>query len=290
MVLAIGIYANQGDAFAWMMSYNLTYPVLYDENAEVTPDFVPDLFPPYGLYAVPYSCIVDDGQIMQYTHEGYHYFPGDSTIYEIIEMVESLLTPELGASIEEVDFGLVPVDSSASLEIYLDNVRTGIVDVLSASVGGPPFSVDFTPGEIYAVDDSLLVTVTFEPSESGTFEDTLIIQSDAGDLSIPLTGEGQGSSVDRNDEFSPERFELIGNYPNPFNASTSIYFTLPGTAQVTIEVFDVSGANVAEIDGGLFNPGNHSMNFDASDLTSGIYFYRLSAGDFSATHKMILLR
>ena len=109
-------------------------------------------------------------------------------------------------------------------------------------------------------------------------------------MSIPLTGEGQGSSVDRNDEFSPERFELIGNYPNPFNASTSIYFTLPGTAQVTIEVFDVSGANVAEIDGGLFNPGNHSMNFDASDLTSGIYFYRLSAGDFSATHKMILLR
>ena len=94
-------------------------------------------------------------------------------------------------------------------------------------------------------------------------------------------------------ESSPETatcFALHSNYPNPFNASTEITFDLPRAMQTSLKVYDVLGREVAELAGGVMIAGYHAITFDASALSSGVYFYRLEAGEFGETRKMVLLK
>ena len=86
------------------------------------------------------------------------------------------------------------------------------------------------------------------------------------------------------------RTSLAQNYPNPFNPRTSIAFTLADASRVTLDVFDVSGRRVASLMTGVRPAGRHTIDFDASSLSSGVYSYRLVAGDFSKTRKMVLLK
>ena len=85
-------------------------------------------------------------------------------------------------------------------------------------------------------------------------------------------------------------YALHGNYPNPFNPTTEIMFDLPETGNVTLKVFDVMGREVAELVNGEKTAGQHTISFDARGLPSGVYICRMTAGSFSATHKMMLLR
>jgi len=88
----------------------------------------------------------------------------------------------------------------------------------------------------------------------------------------------------------PTQYTLSQNYPNPFNPSTKINFSLPQTGKVVITLFDALGRKVKDIVDQEFAVGNHSLNFDASNLTSGVYFYRLQSDNFVQTRKMVLLR
>ena len=85
-------------------------------------------------------------------------------------------------------------------------------------------------------------------------------------------------------------FELFQNYPNPFNPTTIIKYQIPGLSYVTIKVFDVLGNEVATLVNDEKPAGSYEVGFDGSNLTSGIYFYQLRAGDYTETKKMILLR
>jgi len=88
----------------------------------------------------------------------------------------------------------------------------------------------------------------------------------------------------------PSEFALLANYPNPFNASTNIRFALPEASQVNLSVFDITGRTVATVSRGEFGAGYHTMTFDASALSSGVYFYRLEAGSYVETKKMVLMK
>jgi len=83
---------------------------------------------------------------------------------------------------------------------------------------------------------------------------------------------------------------LTWNYPNPFNSSTTIHYTLPYDLNVTLKVFDSQGKEVSELVNGLQSSGTHSVTLNADGLMNGIYYYRLQAGTFSATKKLILLK
>ena len=85
-------------------------------------------------------------------------------------------------------------------------------------------------------------------------------------------------------------FKLMQNYPNPFNPTTSIEFSLPARCDIRLELVNVLGQVVKEIADGNYSAGNHSVSLDASHLASGIYFYRLQAGSFSDTKKLLLLK
>lgn len=88
----------------------------------------------------------------------------------------------------------------------------------------------------------------------------------------------------------PADFVLSQNYPNPCNPSTIISYDLPVNAQVTLKVFDVLGREIQTLVNELQSAGNHSVTFNASNLPSGVYFYRLQAGTFSQTMKLLLLK
>ncbi len=98
-----------------------------------------------------------------------------------------------------------------------------------------------------------------------------------------ITSVEDGSSL-------PNNYTLSQNYPNPFNPSTKISFSLPQSIKVKLTLFDVLGRNVQEIVNKEFSAGEHSINFNASNLNSGVYFYRIEAGSFVHSKKMILLK
>jgi hypothetical protein len=85
-------------------------------------------------------------------------------------------------------------------------------------------------------------------------------------------------------------FELEQNYPNPFNPGTTIKYKLPQASLVNLKVYNVLGQEVATLVDESQPAGIHAVQFDGSGLSSGVYFYRLSAGDFVQTRKLMLLR
>ena len=89
---------------------------------------------------------------------------------------------------------------------------------------------------------------------------------------------------------SPVKFKLLQNYPNPFNPATTIRFVVAEQTRVELTVFDAAGKKIRTLVNGLFKIGEHAVQFDASDLASGIYFYRISAGNYSESKKMLLIK
>jgi len=88
----------------------------------------------------------------------------------------------------------------------------------------------------------------------------------------------------------PRTFELGQNYPNPFNPTTLISYQLPVASEVSLKVYDVLGREVMTLVNGKQDAGSYNLNFNASNLSSGVYFYRLQAGSFVQTKKMMLVK
>ncbi|MDZ7764160.1 MAG: T9SS type A sorting domain-containing protein [Melioribacteraceae bacterium] len=102
-------------------------------------------------------------------------------------------------------------------------------------------------------------------------------------------GDSMISDVE-GDESVELKFELSQNYPNPFNPSTTINYSVPTSGLVTLKVYNILGQEVKTLVNTVQNAGFHNVSFDASTLSSGVYIYRLSSGNFVNTKKMILLK
>ena len=93
---------------------------------------------------------------------------------------------------------------------------------------------------------------------------------------------------DNND--MPKAFNLAQNFPNPFNPSTTVQYSVANAGLIKIAVYNVIGQEIAELVNEEKQPGTYNVAFDASNLPSGIYFCRMEANDFASTRKMILLK
>jgi photosystem II stability/assembly factor-like uncharacterized protein len=100
----------------------------------------------------------------------------------------------------------------------------------------------------------------------------------------------QDPTLDVQDDQLPSVFSLNQNYPNPFNPSTIISYSVPKLANVDLRIYSVTGELVKVLVEEEMQPGNYEINFNASQLASGIYFYRLTAGNFVETKKMMLIK
>jgi len=116
----------------------------------------------------------------------------------------------------------------------------------------------------------------------------------AGDLNwfptLKTLWEAGGTVDIENGTELPLDYSLEQNYPNPFNPTTKISFVLPKNGMTSLSVYNLIGEKVATLVNGQMNAGHHEVTFDASKLSTGVYFYRLDSGSFSQTRKMLLIK
>ncbi len=137
-----------------------------------------------------------------------------------------------------------------------------------------------TLGEVYD-GDTIPLTVTGELNDGTSIEgiDCVVIRGSH------KTGEGVAVSKGESPTVT-----LLGNYPNPFNPITEISFSLPAASHVKLEIYNIMGQKVATLVDGTIEAGEHTIQWDGSEAASGVYMYRLEAGEFVDTKKMILLK
>ncbi|UCE17679.1 MAG: PKD domain-containing protein, partial [Gemmatimonadota bacterium] len=186
---------------------------------------------------------------------------------------------------------------------YIGTCTVTIYDNLNNPVSGATVSVTATgpTGGDYSdvtVGDG---TVSFEtagmkkPSGEWCFEVTDVTHAsytyDPGSNNVTMACEsgpvfGTGGAVTL---MVPQVFS-VSNSPNPFNPETEIHYTLPVNANVTLEIFNIVGQRIATLVNEMQNSGYHRVTWNASDVPSGVYFYRIVAGEFTATNKMVLMK
>ena len=127
---------------------------------------------------------------------------------------------------------------------------------------------------------------------TGEYENIVTATDDGGLFvrdTINVTVE-QSTSIGEEPSDLPNEFTLEQNYPNPFNPSTTIRYGIPEAADVRLMVYDLLGRQVATLVSGRHNAGFHTVQFNASRLATGIYIYRIEAGDFVQTRKLMLIK
>jgi len=107
---------------------------------------------------------------------------------------------------------------------------------------------------------------------------------------IDLDGSYSYSNTIEVDVTTPLTFSLSQNYPNPFNPTTKISYSIPFDSKVTISIYSITGEVVAELVNDFVAAGSYSVDFDGSDLASGMYIYKMTAGNFTQTNKMMLMK
>ncbi len=129
------------------------------------------------------------------------------------------------------------------------------------------------------MSDSLRIYI--DTNLDGIFNDSLRV---IGMISISAEDDEVG------EEQLPREFGLKQNYPNPFNAATTIAFELPEPTAIRLDLYNMLGQRVVTIEQGMFGAGRHSVVLDGSPLSSGVYIYRLQAGNFTQSRKLLLVK
>jgi Secretion system C-terminal sorting domain/Glucose / Sorbosone dehydrogenase len=170
---------------------------------------------------------------------------------------------------------------AVSLTKHGDTTYTAYVNRLISGLNSP-LSEAIVGNKLFIIETGL----QYPPNTSPKLWEVTLPES-------PFTGIKQKENI-------PTNFELSQNYPNPFNPSTTIEYSIPasntpipgvaGGGLVTLKVYDILGRLVATIVNEKKTPGNYSVQFNTSNLSSGIYFYRLTYGNFTQSRKMILLK
>jgi len=156
--------------------------------------------------------------------------------------------------------------------------------------GGVGISFGYIDLVVYIPDDNISIAVLLnERRYAGTFEDQF---RNALSVLYALlsTVIDYVSVIEDENTVMPLNYILKQNYPNPFNPSTTIQFNLPKSEFVELKIYNILGKKVSTLVSNKLNQGNHTYNFDGSNLASGIYYYQLAAGDYRQVKKMILLK
>lgn len=149
------------------------------------------------------------------------------------------------------------------------------IDITSSNY--PHFDINLNNGgTLYVAGDTLIATN--------------YVYHDAVRSSRVLLPMAAATSLRESTSASPANFQLDQNFPNPFNPATAIRFTLPQQEYVTLKIFDASGREVQTLISGNLAAGTHRIEFEAKNLASGIYFYRVQTGQIFIQKKMLIMR
>ncbi|HCY75473.1 MAG TPA: hypothetical protein DHV28_06090 [Ignavibacteriales bacterium] len=197
---------------------------------------------------------------------------------------------ELNALPLKVRFDSTLINSSTTETIFISNSGSAELIVDSIKISDSRFLLDINNFSLSPYS-SIQGYLQFNPDSTIAYNASLTIYSNAGAKEIELTGAGKDNPVNVEDDYIvPIIFSLEQNYPNPFNPGTKISWQTPISGWQTLKVYDVLGNEVATLVNEFKTSGNFTTEFNASNLSSGIYFYQLRSGNFIATKKMTLLK
>ena len=206
---------------------------------------------------------------------------------------------------ELLDIGHYPIDfNSLTIPIYAKTARKGAYSIKITDLF-LPFEMEFelydmSNGNSYPIEEGLQVYFELEENNFGRDGSTTaksnidvrdILQdfkpTVAKSFDLPVFLIRERSEIV---ESLPQTYKLNQNYPNPFNPTTTISYELPENSNVTLQVYDMTGRQVATLVNGTVQAGSHRISFDASGLSSGIYLYRLTAGSSVISRKLTVLK
>lgn len=209
---------------------------------------------------------------------------------------EKSAEPLLTVSQLELEFSSVNEGDAENLSFEVENQGDAQLEVgvyLADNANGV-FSIAEGAGEsVLDPSETMVVSVEFSPDDEGDFTGLIEIKHNAENESDPVEVILSGGGIlTSSEELSnlPTEFSLEQNYPNPFNPVTQISYQLPEQADVTLRVFNILGQYVTTLVNANQSPGEYSVSFDASNLSSGTYIYRLEAGNYVETNTMMLLK
>lgn len=206
----------------------------------------------------------------------------DSVVYSCGENSKIIKTTNAGASWTVYNAGL----QRNLYAIHFVNSNTGycVGDsslILRTSNAGNSWEVQsFPPTE--ATSSSSLTCISFVNSNTGYVG--------GNDGTVYFTTTGGLSPMQNISSEIPDRFELKQNYPNPFNPATTIEFDIPKESDIRLEVFDINGKVLEILKEGRVSPGSYRYEWNAGNFSSGVYFYRLTAGKLVENRKMVLIK
>jgi hypothetical protein len=174
-----------------------------------------------------------------------------------------------------------------------DMDNDGDVDILSRTFDNTVIfmnsgNASFEPTVGYGIPYDCLGLVAADFDNDGD-QDIIARERDDDYITVFLNHTAEATNVDI-PSVNQKQFSIPQNYPNPFNASTTIKYDLPKTAEVTLSIFDILGRKIETINAGKQSSGQNSIVWNARHATSGIYFYKIQAGDFSETKRCLLLK
>jgi hypothetical protein len=201
--------------------------------------------------------------------------------------------PEIVVDPMALDFDTVLVNTSDEAQIYITNAGDTTLYLYGLTTSDPVFVTDHDPADsVLDPGDTVWVTVTFTPTDTLIYSETLTIDNSDEDVDVSLDGEGfTPDAVDRIiSNTLPNSYALHSAVPNPFNPITTIQYDLPQPSLVKLEIFDSSGRKAATLVEGWRQAGAYSATFNGGNLASGVYVCRLTAGNFEAAAKLVLMK
>lgn len=207
---------------------------------------------------------------------------------DAMELFQRYLRSEL--SLSEINFEDVHTGDIAVASVNLYSTGTDTLRVQELRVGKPVFEAEPDTAAAVAPGDSLVITVTFQPTVSGEFTDRLTIETNERTYRIDLSGLAVDTSRVAAETELPLQFEFGPTYPNPASDFAVITYSLPNAAHARIEVYDVLGRGVLGVIDRVVPRGAHSVRIPLDALGSGLYFCRITTPTYSASRSLVVQR
>jgi len=189
-----------------------------------------------------------------------------------------------------VQFQDTPIEDTTYQSVILRNHFSYDVLIDSITISNPEFFISENYSDIIPANDVIYLMIGFTPNEIQQYQSEIILYSEFISSRTTLSGTGINSTNVEESKIIVDDFILYQNYPNPFNSQTTIEYFVPKRSHTQITVYDYLGRIVKTLFDGIKESGKYKINFNADDLASGIYFYRMQAGNFIASRKLILLK
>ncbi len=209
-----------------------------------------------------------------------------STAINLIDAYKQMIVKAHGKNIRVFGATITPFKGNGYYNQYSESCRDSVNHWIRTK-GNFDACIDFDATMRDPLDSTRLVS-TYQ--NDGLHPDTAGYRKMGESIALGLFSEDLSTGVNEQFEVRPTGFALLQNYPNPFNPSTTISFSLPSRSFVSLKVFEVMGKEVATIVSEDLPAGNYSREWNAANMSSGTYYYRLQTGAFAATKEMLFLK